>query len=289
MIISRIAGGLGNQMFQYAVGRHLAQLHQTELKLDINWFGSDPTRPYRLNLMNIQECIASEADLRQFPSTAPTLLEKCTYELKKRWSGYLRIEEPHFHYSPEILKAGPNTLLRGFWQTEKYFKPVEAGIRREFTMKTPLAGRDREVAQAMAGSCSVALHVRRGDTVQDPALVKKIGSPAAAYFRRAVEAMAARISHPHFFVFTDDHPWARENILLDFPTTFVDHNDELRNCEELHLMSQAKHFIISNSTFSWWAAWLNRNPAKIVMAPERWFNEAKFDTKDLLPEGWLRV
>ena len=101
--------------------------------------------------------------------------------------------------------------------------------------------------------------------------------------------IAGKVADPHFFIFSDDPAWVRDNLVLKHKTTIIDHNDPKHGYEDLRLMSLCRHNIIANSSFSWWGAWLNSNPGKIIMAPARWLINPEIDTKDLLPESWLKV
>ena len=111
------------------------------------------------------------------------------------------------------------------------------------------------------------------------------------YYERAVNFIAREIKNPQFFIFSDDHVWMKKNMKLNFPTTYVDHNKDDKNYEDMRLISLCRHQIIANSTFSWWGAWLNDNPNKIVIAPKKWFNKVKLsvDTKDVIPNSWIKL
>ena len=264
MIIVRLIGGLGNQCFQYAVGRQLAELRHTELKIDISEFEVYKLHAYSLNNLNIVENFATPEEI----------------------FGARRVKEKHFHFDPEALSLPDGSCLHGYWQSEKYFAAISDIIRGDLTVKQPLAGKNKELADEAACCVSVSLHIRRVDY-----LTESIFEPCSLdYYFSAVKHIAGATGNPHFFVFTDDKAWVRENFKLPYPVTFVEHNGPDKNYEDMRLMSLCKHNIIANSTFSWWGAWLNRNPDKIVFAPKKWFTDkARSSPKDIVPEAWLRA
>lgn len=264
MIIVRLIGGLGNQCFQYAIGRRLAGLRNTELKLDLSEFETYKLHAYSLGNLNITEKFATPEEV----------------------AAAKRVKEKHFHFDPGVFDLPDGTYLHGYWQSEKYFTAISDIIRGDLTVKPPLAGKNKEIADAAAACNSVSLHIRRADYVTE-----SIFQPCSLdYYKAAVEHIAGAAPNPHFFAFTDDKAWVRENFKLDYPLTFVEHNGPDKNYEDLRLMSSCKHNIIANSTFSWWAAWLNKNPGKIIFAPKKWFTDkAHSDPKDIVPASWLRA
>ena len=267
MIIAKIIGGLGNQCFQYAAGRHLAEIHRTEFKMDISEFENYIPHAFSLNHFNIIEHYASAEEMA---------------ELKY-------VKEKHFHFDPEILHLPDGIYLHGYWQCEKYFAGISEIIRHELSVKSPLSGRDAEMAEQIASCESVSAHIRRADYVTKT--YTELFDPCGLdYYSASIEQLCRVVKKPHFFVFTDDKAWVRANFKLPYPITFVDHNGHDKNYEDMRLMSRCKHNIIANSTFSWWGAWLNKNPRKMVFAPKKWFTEiARSSSKDLIPDSWIKV
>ena len=277
MIVVQLYGGLGNQLFQYAVGRHVALKSGQELRIDVLEFETYDLHKYSLGALNIQERFADRRDVRRLrPKGAAKLLRKGRVYLQSKAG-----------FDPAVLALRGEWYIQGYWQSEKYFADIADLIRTEATVKTPLAGQDLAVAEAMARTESVALHVRRGDYVTDASTNQTPGTCSLAYYKAALaEVSAAYGNGLHVFVFSDDLPWAEQHLQLPFQTTLVGHNGPERNYEDLRLMSLAKHNIIANSSFSWWGAWLNRNPDKIVCAPRNWFNDATIDVRDFFAAGW---
>ena len=284
MVIVRLIGGLGNQMFQYALGRHLAFIHDVPLKLDISGFETYKLQKYALSNYNIVEKFASSNELDQFAGRHIAENNDLPYFNRTI------IKEKYFHFDPNILKVPANVYLQeGHWQSEKYFTDIADLIRNEFTLKSELNPIDLEIVNLIESNDAIALHIRRGDYVTNPQTKQFHGTCSLDYYRTSAKLIADRTIKPHFFIFSDDPMWVRDNLKLPYPLTYVSHNGPERNYADLYLMSLCKHQIIANSSFSWWGAWLNSNRNKIVVAPKRWFNMNEHDTRDLLPESWIAL
>lgn len=292
MITVKLIGGLGNQLFQYSLGRHLAEIHHTELKLDITGFEEYKLHAYSLGHFTITENFATKEEVVRF--------QKYKRKPGRRWFLYNKliadsrkyVQERQFHFDPEVLKAKKDVYLDGYWQTEKYFKDIENVIRKEIAVKNPLSGKDKEIADQITTTPSVMVHIRRGDYVSNPATNEYHGTCGIDYYKKAISIITEKVPEPHLFVFSDDHAWVKENIKLGVPTTYVDHNGADKNYEDLRLMNLCQHHIIANSSFSWWGAWLSQNPNKIVIGPKKWFNNPKKKTtsaEDVLPESWTSI
>lgn len=293
MIIVRLIGGLGNQMFQYAAARRLSTLHQTTLKLDISAFQHYTWRAYSLTPFCIQDVFATPEEIAAVKGTSQKGLARIAFRLSQKLKPYYRrsiFSELHpGTFDLNIMKTPSHVYLDGYWQSEKYFVDIEDVIRREFTIKVEQDPQSREIAEKIANTQSVSIHVRRGDYVSNPKIRRVHGVCGLNYYKQCAKLIAERIAHPHFFVFSDDPGWVIENLRLDYPTTFVTHNDATRNYEDLRLMSQCKHHITANSSFSWWGAWLCTNPEKIVLTPQKWLNVPDYNLQDLIPASWIRV
>ena len=292
MIVVKLIGGLGNQLFQYAVARHIAEIHRVVLKIDISGFETYKLHKYSLWPFNIQENFASLEEVTALTVRKQGIVERVIrrvlHKPPKPAPTHIR-EKKRFHFNPDILNLSAGVYLDGSWQSEKYFADIETVIRQEFTVKTPQVGKDKELAEQMASCESVSLHIRRGDYVSDSHTNQILGPSDLDYYFRCVEYFTQTVKNPHFFIFSDEPEWARNNLKLSYPTTLVDHNEADKNYEDLRLMSQCRHNIIANSTFSWWGAWLGQNPKKIVLAPKRWFKSDDYNPKDLIPDKWIKV
>lgn len=292
MIIVKLIGGLGNQMFQYAAGRCLAHKYSTELKLDIQNFKNYTLRNYDLNNFDIIENFATSSDLSRifFPSDKLTVkVFKHVIRSVSRIQQIKYIKEKEYNFQQNFIKLPDNIYLDGYWQSEKYFLDIEDIIRKEFSVVNPLTSTTQDLAEQIRNCEAVSLHVRRGDYVSDPKTNSVHGVCGIEYYCNAINMIRENIEKPCFFIFSDDPDWACCNIKPDAPTTYVRHADDSKDYEDIHLMSICKHNIIANSSFSWWGAWLNENPEKIVIAPKKWFNSTDMDTRDLLPDKWYKL
>lgn len=290
MIIDHVIGGLGNQMFQYAVGRALSATKGVPLRLDTRDFGDyDLHNGYELErVFNVSAQIASVADLRRVigwrasPRVLHALRRNALYFLR----GPRFVVEPGFSYWPAIVHVPDDCYLQGYWQSEKYFRNCAATIRADFSFKIPPDQRNEELAGRVSDCNAVSLHVRRGDYATNPATLARHGLCPPEYYHRAVRHISAHVAQPVFIVFSDDVAWAKKNIVIAAPCIFVDHNRGAESYNDMRLMSLCRHHIIANSSFSWWGAWLNARPDKIVVAPKRWFVNSS-DLSDLYPPDWV--
>ena len=276
MITVRLKGGLGNQMFQYALGRSLSVQNEDSLILDTSYYSPNavPKRQYDLDIFNIKfDGVENKKNARNI------FLRVQSVFFKKNGI------EKSFDFDPTILNLEGDIYLDGYWQSEKYFKKYENVIREDFTLKNV---RDilKEKINEIQSCNSVALHIRRGDYVGNS------NHPVQdlEYYRDAIIEISKVTQIDKIFVFSDDIPWCKENIKSDYNVEFFIKEDyNTTDQEEMILMSKCKHFIIANSSFSWWGAWLSNNPNKIVVAPERWFFDKDKNTTDLLPIDWIKI
>jgi hypothetical protein len=293
MIIVKLLGGLGNQMFQYATARALAEKHSTILKIDVSEFELYKLHRYSLHCFNIWEYLASRTEVEDILYSANLFKKIKIKSLIKLGIKDGRdnswITEKQFNFSPEILNLPNNILLDGYWQSEKYFADITDILQREFVVKYQQDNHSRQFAELIQNTQSVSLHIRRADYVQNTVTNQIHGICDQDYYACAVRYISERINNPHFFVFSDEPQWAKDNLKLGFPTTIVDCNDASRNYEDLRLMSMCQHNIIANSSFSWWGGWLNSNSDKLVIAPKKWFNDQTRNTKDIIPERWIKI
>ncbi len=286
MVITRLLGGLGNQMFQYAAGRALALRLKTNLCADLSWFDSfkfDTSRSYKLDAFNAVLRKLSRQELGRFKIIS--LASRFGFFKGK----YFR--EKQFNFDAAFSGLGDGVYLDGYWQTEKYFADFKDTVRNDFNLRYPLSREAADIhGQIKQAPASCAIHVRRGDYVLDAKTNKYHGVCSLAYYKKAAEYVKSRVGQVEFFVFSDDIPWAEQNLKFGL-MKFVDIPDEegVKDQQEMTLMSKCQHQIIANSSFSWWGAWLNQNPDKIVVAPDKWFNNEKINTQDLIPESWVKI
>lgn len=277
-VVVRLQGGMGNQMFQYAAGLCLARRRGAKLKLDQGFLLDRTPRPnftyrdYDLDLFVLDpEC---EVVRSLEPAAARTLS---------------RFGEKHFHYDPQFENLPANVYLDGYWQSPRYFAPVLEEVRNAFTtFSTPLSPTAQALSEEIRSRPSVCLNVRRGDYVANPVANAFHGVCDQRYFAQAVTYVLSRVPDAHFYIFSDDVNWCRTaNLVQGAPFTIVSHQYAGdRFASYLQLMMACRHFVIPNSTFAWWAAYLGHTHNSIVIVPTPWFSDLSVEYIDLVPEGW---
>lgn len=293
MVITKLTNGLGNQMFQYALGKRISYINSIPLILDINAYSipSVTTRTYMLHIFNIKEQFAL---CNKIPMKRPMRLlrrytDKFINYYRKSILKLSYIQEKHFHFDPAILDLTGRVYLEGYWQSEKYFYDIADIIRKDFTFKKEPDEINKKMLKKINNTNSICIHVRRGDYVTNSDVAEKHGICSHDYYKKCINFIKEKVSEPHFFIFSDDPAWVQINMKIDFPTTYVNHNASDKSYEDMRLMSHCKNFIIANSSFSWWGAWLSQYPDKLVLAPQKWFNKEDINTGDIIPERWIRV
>ena len=271
-------GGMGNQMFQYAFARSISLKTNTEFKIDLSFLkrrdlGENFTyRDFDLDIFNIPENIIKEIQTDNLQS----------------------VSEKMFSYSQETVNTieqniDGNTYLDGYWQSYKYFEDFGGHIKKDFTFKNLVENnKDTNVKNMfndIMKSNSVMVNIRRSDYLNN----NFHGVMGSDYINESSKIIESKIDNPKYFVFSDDIEWCKENVKLD-NMVIVDHEYKGDRFDlYLQLMKSCKHFIIPNSTFAWWAAWLSDNKNKIVISPKLWFTDININTNDLIPSNWIRI
>ena|SRR3989344_770042 len=283
MIIIKLMGGLGNQMFQYALGRNLSLIHNIPFKVDYSYL-KKPNQSQRILIIDNFRTILEEAtdkEIDSYNSFFQKILAKIGIKNKM-------VVEKSNVFDPDILLRNDGYFY-GYWNNQKYFKENENVIRNDFKLKAPLGQNTQEVEIAINSlPNSTGVHIRRGDYVSIKKIADTHGTLPISYYENAMDKIKDKFPDATFFVFSDDIEWAKKNLPKKYQTVFVS-NPLIPDYEELMLMSLCKHNITANSTFSWWAAWLNTNPDKIVITLKKWFvDETKYND-DLIPENWIKL
>lgn len=287
MIFVRLVGGLGNQLFQYACARAVALRCGAELVLDLR----ELVQPAAHAVYGLDQ-FATHARIGQPKELPPARGRILPYALWR--AGLMRprfLRERGLGLNSAVLAARDNTYLHGYFQSEGYFRDVTAALREELRIVTPISDENRHwFDRIVQDDRAVSLHVRRGDYVATATGQALHGSCDAGYYARAVTKIRERLGRsPVFYVFSDDPGWARQHLDLGAEMIVLSHNPATAAVEDMRLMGACRHHVIANSTFSWWGAWRNPSPGKLVIAPQRWFSDPKLFNPDICPADWLRL
>ncbi len=303
MIITSLTGGLGNQMFQYAAGLALAEHRRTVLKLDVSWFRADPAyeahNRYALSCLNITEQFATQEEIDRVRGVTLTTTERWAAAL----AGAVRLtryasrhaapanwhQPPTFAFYPQFLEQPDNTYLNGMFQSEKFFAASADLLRLHFSFRYPAQPEVAALADRIRSGPSAAVHFRRGDYQRNATFAREIGALDLAYYHRAVALLRERSPGATLYIFSDDIEGVAREFTPPGPHEFVRCVKPWHAYDKIRLMSLCDHLAIANSTFSWWAAWLNPSPAKLVIVPDPWFDRSPHDASDVAPAGWIRL
>jgi hypothetical protein len=291
-VIAQLAGGLGNQMFQYAAGRGVAARLGVELGLDVRPLRAPDSRAYALDAFAIHAELVPDQMLARVNNP-----RSWRWWVRKGWRHLLAGGMPRSPYSSfrpvvyqgveyrDLLESAPaHSWLCGWWQSERYFATVASDIRRELTLRNPLPATRRMEASLRALPCPVAVHVRRGDYAAVASTRAYHGLCSPEYYAAAMARVRAERPDATFIFFSDDPQWVERELKPRREHLMTESGLE-RPEEDLHLMTCCRAHIIANSTFSWWGAWLADSP--LVIAPARWFQAV--EAEDIIPDRWLRV
>lgn len=279
-----LRGGLGNQMFQYAAGRAVEERTGAKLLLDATLISTEEIRSYALDQLDV------EADVK-FDDEADAYAIACDEALlrdyaRSRYGTEPLIEVGH-EFRDELGEAPAGSVLYGYWQSERYFEEISDAIRAELTPNSLGPAATEHAAAIEASPAPVAVHVRRGDYAADPQKLSDHGLMGADYYYPASEAIANRVVNPEFFVFSDDPEWCASDLRLAGPMHIV--SGETNQIDDLGLMARCRHFVIANSSFSWWGAWLGERKGSVIATPAQWFSGLQLDSSDMTPERWLKL
>src|ERR1035437_10296339 len=296
--VVRLMGGLGNQMFQYAFGRRIAEETGVQVKFDLDsGFKNDAyRRRFALGAFNADIVSAESHEIplgMSWPSPWHRVAKAGWSAMPAAWRRVV-YEKGSFQFDPTVLANTKATAYCfGYWQHESYFAPIQDVLRREFTLRTPLPEPVVALQEAMAGCRSVSVHVRQyHDIGADGQIIlkarKQHGACSMEYYQQAFERIGNQPG-TMCFIFSDNPEWAKENLKLPAPCRYVADECPCSDAEELLLMASCQHHVIANSSFSWWGAWLGRNPKKVVVAPRIWMRGLPESAMDICPETWIRL
>ncbi len=290
MIFIKLSGGLGNQMFQFAFGLALAKKHKQPLYVDLSFLLNRKLegvtfRDYELKVF--------EGNPKVINKSIPAFLEvfsSVCNRVQVKQPLYKKLDESTFSSTSELSPFINHVV--GYWQSERYFIEAENEIRKAFSFAIAPSVENQQVLKQISETISVSVHVRRGDYVSSPKNLAYHGVCGLDYYERAIAYVQQKIPEACFYVFSDDPSWVQSHLSFGGATVhFVTHNSGANSYEDLRLMQHCQHHIIANSSFSWWGAWLNKRPDKLVIAPSRWFVDTKANEKadHIIPESWLKI
>jgi hypothetical protein len=278
-------------MFQYAFAKATAYRMNTGFKLDCSLLldrarGDVIYRDYDLDIFRLDPSFTLSPEILR-------MIYRFKYSaigrvIRKQLShGYVPLKEVHFHVVEELIKHPKDRVIYdGWWQSSKYFEIIEDELRIDFQFTNGILNQSRDLLQQITATNSVCLNVRRTDFVNNSVL----NTTSLNYFMEACGRMNEMVDQANYFVFSDDIKWCQEHLLLPGPSQIVGHEHKgTKFGNYLQLMAKCRHFIIPNSTFAWWAVWLNGHRNKVVIAPRNWFNDNEIDTSDLVPSEWIRL
>jgi hypothetical protein len=306
VVVGLKSAGLGNCMFQYAAARALAIEMKSSLKLDISGLREQqmPFRRYTdrdvmrmlaqsLGVFEIQYEIASKGEVQKLRGWGDErlFLNKIIKKFRYKFNFFpptLFREKLRYGYDSSIFEVRSDVYLDGFFINPRYFQKIHAVLEKDFVFKNEQIKENLSFSREISVSNSVSIHVRRGDFADAKSTGNIYPVYGQDYYKKAVRLICEKVAKPKFYIFSDDIEWATDNLDFIENSVIVSHNSIDNGAEDLRLMSQCKHNVITNSTFSWWAAWLNRNSEKIVVCPEKWRNDS-VDTAGMLANDWIVI
>jgi len=293
MIIIRLSGGLGNQLFQYALARSLKERSGFDVKIDSSFLKSSQVgltkRDFLLDKFKISISVSNKADMSKvgIPKTSNSIIN-IIFKIKESIVPFRYkkiIYDTSLVFNKRFLNLRDNKYVVGSWLSAKYFQDIRNILLREIVLKEQLSEKAQTILNNIKNCNSVSVHIRRGDYVKYPKFVLC----SDLYYKEAIEYIKKNTNNPTFFVFSDDVDYVMKNMNFGENNRFVS-NSNIKDYEELVLMSKCSHNIIANSSFSWWGAWLNQNTNKIVIAPKIWRTDGK-NIADYVPGElhWIRL
>lgn len=283
MIIVEVSGGLGNQMFQYALYQKFLHMGK-EVKLDLHSFSNEKSRPFELDIFGLQYETISRKGRKRYIGKFPKLFLQMSF-FKNKNARRFYAEKLDVGYQPEILSMD-NVYLSGYWQCELYFKELRSELIETFTFPTEVHEECRRLLKQIEAENATAVHVRRGDYLLPENTVKYGNICTERYYENAMKYIREKQDNARFYFFSNDPDWVRTH-LCDSNSVIVQCNEGENSYLDMYLMSKCKNNIIANSSFSWWGAWLNQYPEKIVVSPERWFSH--LDASDAICKDWVKI
>jgi Glycosyl transferase family 11 len=289
MIIGKLQGGLGNQMFQYAALRAMCLRWQMDGYLDLSAYKTaavnETPRSFELDVFKIQLKSLSADQLQSLANSSGVMARF------RNWIGRPELEvlnELNFDSFGSHSTGGSRRLV-GYWQSERYFKGYEDTIRKDYSLVVPLDESNELLMAKIRSEASISIHVRRGDYVTNTSANQFHGTCPPSYYYDAIARIAQSRPIEHIYMFSDDMGWVKEHLKFEQPMTLIDHNSGVNAYKDLALMAACQNHVIANSSFSWWGAWLNPDPNKLIVAPKKWFAGENNASNDIIPSTWIQL
>lgn len=285
MIVVKMQGGLGNQLFCYAFAKALEQKGY-DVKIDTSVFQFNKIDKYECDKYDIDLKISSQEDNKKVfnNSVIAKVLKRVGIDISKK------IYEKNQLFDEALLNCRDNSYVEGFFQCENYFKNIREILLQQIRINRPLSEYTQDIKkQIISSRNSCSIHVRRGDMANN-INIKIHGVCSLEYYKAAISFLETKLGKMNYFIFSDDIAWCKNNLKIK-NATFVHSTENRIAHEDIFLMSLCEHNIIANSTFSWWGAWLNSNTHKICLAPKKWYEsiELQLNAKDIIPKEWVRI
>ena len=295
MIVTRLMGGMGNQMFQYAAARALAQRLGTDLRYELSYLGqADGHTPRHFELHHFRiagAALTASENLRFGSQSGASLGQRAVARIVRTLRPRHSYEEPEGLFDPHCLNLPDDTVLSGRFQSPLYFDAIADILRADFQITTPISPQGQALIDRARTSRSVGVHVRRTDYISNPIYARVLQALPCAYYEQALNHVRATLGpDTEIFVISDDIAWCREQPVFRDAAVFVDLSDTPSPAiEEFAVLRQCRNFVISNSTFAWWAAWLSEAARKLVIAPRAWSRNPRWDEALRLPSAWVTL
>ncbi len=289
MIIAKLSGGLGNQMFQYAAARALAEKNRCTLRLETQFYKQSKNRIFDLNNFNISAKEISVFDIYKFYKSSKYYFSDLLLNKNRFNENHPSVyKEKYFQFDSEFFKQKQPLILDGYWQSEKYFSLIAAIIMKEFQWINEDKFKDFPLLNKICNCNSVSIHLRKGDYLSNPLISAIHGIVPDEYYLSAIKLLKSKTKIDKIYIFSDDHK-ATDAFIHEHGIGINASGTSTDTMLDFYLLQKCKHNIIANSSFSWWSAWLNPNPDKIVIAPKRWFVDESKDISDLFPPTWITL
>jgi hypothetical protein len=286
MIIVKLKGGLGNQMFQYAAGRVLASNNKQALLIDTGKYTENYHTDLGLLKLKISDDTrpATESEIKSVKNPYGLFSEILSFIDQKMFRNFY-VDE---HLSMLKFKKDSH-YLEGYFQSEKNFIEIRPLLLEELSLKKEYVSTEvQKMSQEIYENNSISVHIRRGDYSNNTKTSLYHGLCSVEYYQSSIDFISGKVENPVFYIFSDSTEWVKNNLNLPENSTIVSDNGFSAE-QDLYLMSQCKHNIIANSSFSWWGAWLNTNPEKIIIAPKNWLRNGDGPHKNIIPKSWIRI